>query len=388
MHASASNLEGLLCQFWNNICAKTVDLRMENNTNFSNHGSESHNFHAKPFVVVNCALNAPLMLVSILGNTLILAAIIRTPSIRSPSMIMLCSLAATDLLVGLIAQPLFIADELIMKNHVLNAVSAMIGFALSGFSLTIITAISMDRFIALQYHLRYATLVTNSRVIYSIVAVWLIILIYSGLRLWDNVLFHLLSAIFTGVYLAISTLCYIKIYQIVRRHKLQIRSQEQATKSHIIQNRIEKMRLKQSALNTFVFCISMIACYFPSYVLLFLFILEFLTPHGKLNGPSRLPLCSWTRPWIQFSFAGVSAIFGLQLWRRPDICYAPPLINFKNINFCQTILASKCNDKLRLSWLNSAKNPNLYKKLNQSGTSENVVKLVRLRHLGFKSREW
>ena len=121
---------------------------MENNTNFSNHGSESHNFHAKPFVVVNCALNALLMLVSILGNTLILAAIIRTPSIRSPSMIMLGSLAATDLLVGLIAHPLFITDELIMKNHVLYTLSAMIGFALCGISLTTITVISMDRFIS------------------------------------------------------------------------------------------------------------------------------------------------------------------------------------------------------------------------------------------------
>ena len=158
-----------------------------------------------------------------------------------------------------------------MKNHVLYTLSAMIGFALCGIPLTTITVISMDRFIALQYHLRYATLVTNSRLMYSIVAVWLIILIYSGLRLWDNVLFHLLSAIFTGVYLAISTLCYIKIYQIIRRHRLQIRSKEQATKRHIIQNRIEKMRLKQSAMNTFVFYISMIACYFPSYVLLFLF---------------------------------------------------------------------------------------------------------------------
>ena len=185
---------------------------MENNTNFSNCESGNLNFHAKPFVVVNCALNAPLMLVSILGNTLVLAAIIRTPSIRSPSMIMLGSLAITDFLVGLIAQPLFIADELIMKNHVLNAISSMIGFALCGISLTTTTAISMDRFIALQYHLRCATLVTNSRVIYSIVAVWLIILISSGLFLWDKVLSHLLSAILTGVCLAISTLCYIKIY--------------------------------------------------------------------------------------------------------------------------------------------------------------------------------
>ena len=250
---------------------------MENNTNFSNRESGNHNFHAKPFVVVNCALNAPFMLVSTLGNTLVLAAIVRTPSIRSPSMIMLASLATTDFLVGLIAQPLFIADELIMKNHVLNALSSMIGFALCGISLATITAISIDRFIALQYHLRYATLVTNSRVICSIVAASLIILICSGLRLWDNVGFHLLFAMLTGVCLVISTLCYIKIYQIVQRHRVQIRSQEQATKSHVIQNRTEKMRLKQSALNTFVFYIFMIACYSPSYILLFLFGISYST---------------------------------------------------------------------------------------------------------------
>ncbi len=39
-------------------------------------------------VIINCALNVPLMFLSILGNSLVLAAIIRTPSIRSNSMIM------------------------------------------------------------------------------------------------------------------------------------------------------------------------------------------------------------------------------------------------------------------------------------------------------------
>ena len=250
---------------------------MENNTNFSNQGSGNHNFLAKPFVIVNCALNAPLMLVSILGNALVLAAIMRIPSIRSPSMIMLGSLAVADLLVGLIAQPLFIVDELITKVRVLRVLSSVIEFALCGISLTTVTAISMDRFIALQYHLRYATLVTNSRVICSIVAASLIILICSGLRFWDNVGFHLLSAILTGVCLVISTLCYIKIYQIVQRHRLQIRSQEQATKSHVIQNRTEKMRLKQSALNTFVFYIFMIVFYFPAYIIHFLYGISYST---------------------------------------------------------------------------------------------------------------
>ena len=40
---------------------------------------------------------------SILGNALVLAAIIRTPSIRSTHMIILCSLAVSDFLVGLFA---------------------------------------------------------------------------------------------------------------------------------------------------------------------------------------------------------------------------------------------------------------------------------------------
>jgi len=53
------------------------------------------------------------MLICILANALVLAAMIRTPSIRlTPHMIMLCSLAVSDLLVGLIAQPIFIAKEL------------------------------------------------------------------------------------------------------------------------------------------------------------------------------------------------------------------------------------------------------------------------------------
>ena len=62
---------------------------------------------------MNCVCNAPLMLISILGDALVLAAIIRTPSIRStPHMIMLCSLSVSDLLVGLIAQPMYVAERL------------------------------------------------------------------------------------------------------------------------------------------------------------------------------------------------------------------------------------------------------------------------------------
>ena len=62
-------------------------------------------------VMANCILNAPLMLLSIIGNALVLVAILRTPSIRSPSVIFLCNLAVSDLLVGWVAQPAYIAEK-------------------------------------------------------------------------------------------------------------------------------------------------------------------------------------------------------------------------------------------------------------------------------------
>ena len=106
-------------------------------------------------------------------NALVLAAIIRTPSIRStPHMIMLCSLAVSDFLVGLIAQPIYIVHQLADDRYV-NYVWKIIGPFLCGVSLLTITAITVDRFLALHYHMRYATLVTESRVKYTLIIIWL-----------------------------------------------------------------------------------------------------------------------------------------------------------------------------------------------------------------------
>ncbi len=228
-------------------------------------------FRPETFVIINCILNAPLMLISIIGNALVLAAIIRTPSIRSTSVMMLCSLAVSDLLVGFIAQPLFIADELIRVNHVLYRASAMIGFAICGASLATMTMISIDRFLALRHHMRYASLVTKSRVTYIIVLIWFLNFIYPVFHIWDKLAFHFMSAIVTGICLIISAFCYIRIYRIVRQHHVQIHALQQAVQCGFAGNNTGVMRLKRSAVNTFVFYIFMVACYFPSYVLLTLF---------------------------------------------------------------------------------------------------------------------
>ena len=250
---------------------------MENKSTRDFLSDKDHKSRPESFVIINCGLNVPLMFTCILGNALVLTAIKRTPSIHSPSMILLCSLALSDLLVGFVAQPLFIADELIKESLVLYRVSAMIGFSVCGVSLATITLISVDRLLAVQYHMRYATLVSQPRVISIIVIIWLFTFVSSGFHIWNKFLHHLLSAIYIGICLIISTICYIRIYLTVRHHRSQIEVQQQAVQcQYATTNNTYMMRLKRSAVNTFLFYICMIACYFPAYVLLAIFGLGYM----------------------------------------------------------------------------------------------------------------
>ena len=207
-----------------------------NNGSADHHSDNEDSSTPGTIVIINCVLNAPLMLISILGNALVLAAIIRTPSFRSTSMIMLCSLAVSDLLVGFLVQPIYIADEL-TKNPVIVLVWDTIGPSLCLVSLLTITAITVDRFLALHYHMRNATLVTKSRVKYTLVIIWLISFLVSGWHFWSMNVRNFILSVIIIISLIISTFSYIRIYLIVRRHQLQIHAQQQAVQSSNAENR-------------------------------------------------------------------------------------------------------------------------------------------------------
>jgi len=86
------------------------DTGKDNNGSADHHSDNEDQASSNTIFKIICLLNVPLMLISILGNAVVLAAIKRTPSIRSTSMILLSSLAVSDLLVGVIGQPIYIAD--------------------------------------------------------------------------------------------------------------------------------------------------------------------------------------------------------------------------------------------------------------------------------------
>jgi len=242
---------------------------IHNNGSADDHSDNENNSTPETIIIINCVLNAPLMLISILGNGLVLAAIIRTPSIRSTHVIMLCSLAVSNLLVGLVAQPIYIAERLTGDQNA-HKVSVMMGYSLCGVSFLTITAITVDRFLALNYHMRYATLVTEFRVKYTLIIIWLVSFIGSGIYFWSESLHRFTVGAAIIICLIICTFCYIRIYRIVLWHQLQILAQKQATQSCNAENNLNITRLKRSAINTFVFYIALIICYLPLYVSLIL----------------------------------------------------------------------------------------------------------------------
>ena len=227
-------------------------------------GSAEDNTAPETTVIINCVLNVPLMLISILCNALVLATIIRTPSIRSTHMIMLCSLAISDLLVGLVAQPIYIANELTEDSSIYLVWKITVSF-LSVVSLMTITAITVDRFLALHYHMRYATLATESRVEYTIVTIWLFSFLLSCVQFWNARAKHLGMGIVILICLTISTLSYMRIFQIVRRHQIQIQAQQQAVQGS---DALNSVRLEKSARNTLILFTALIVCYIPVYIVL------------------------------------------------------------------------------------------------------------------------
>ena len=246
------------------------DTGKDNNGSANRHSDNEHQASPNSIFTIICFVNVPLMLISILVNALVLAAIKRTPSIHSTSTIFLCSLAVSDFLVGVIGQPIYIGDLLTnLKYPSVSQLSAVVGFSVCTVSLLTLTAISIDRLLAVHFHLRYPTLVTKSRVKFILVLIWLFSFVVSGFNLWSKRVYHLLVAPVIFICLIISTCCYIRIYPIVRRHQSVIQAQQRSMQSNNNEgDDVHVVELQKSVLNTFVFYIALIICYSPAYILL------------------------------------------------------------------------------------------------------------------------
>ena len=142
-------------------------------------------------IIPNSVLNALLIPICITGNVLVLAAVWRNPSLRTPSTILLCSLAVSDLLVGFLALPINIAIALtplprVSSQSRLSQARIFLIIQLCGVSLETMTAISVDRYLTLRYHMRYPNLMTSKRAPCVAATFWCKNVILSLLSIWNK----------------------------------------------------------------------------------------------------------------------------------------------------------------------------------------------------------
>ena len=246
---------------------------MKNDSKTDYLGNMENSSHPYTIAIINSVLNAPMMLIAITGNSLVLAAILTTPSLCSPSIVFLCSLAVSDLLVGLVAQPVYIT--LVLKFHVVSLVDTyqIVSGLVCGVSLLTMATISMDRFLALRYHMRYPDLLTTKRATYISAATWFICIPLSTIYFLSKTMFFLVITVGIASCLLISTFAYVRIYRIVRHHQLQIQAQQQAVESLNTEYNLNMMRSRKSAMNTFIYFMCIILCYSPMFVSLLVFFL-------------------------------------------------------------------------------------------------------------------
>ncbi|XP_072166462.1 adenosine receptor A1-like [Diadema setosum] len=132
---------------------------------------------------------APLAIVIVIGNALVMLAVRREPTLREPSHLLLACLALADLLTGLVAIPVEVFSR-IVRSHVTCTLGTAVYFTMwspifSGVSYVVIVLVNVDRYVAISRPLRYVSMVTSRRVVMVIVAVWVINLMHGFMfALW------------------------------------------------------------------------------------------------------------------------------------------------------------------------------------------------------------
>ncbi|XP_078381489.1 adenosine receptor A2a-like [Oculina patagonica] len=212
------------------------------------------------FWIALVVINAIICLTALFGNSVILLTIWKTSSLHSVANILLASLAVSDLAVGLIGQPMYIGG-IVSRKHTFFLIFNIMGTFFSMASFLNITAIGIDRLLALELHLRYHAIVTPFRATALVVFIWVISGIFASVRSWHLMVFYSApTATFISL-LLVNFVVYLKIYLIVRRHQRQI--QQQNNQQQQENNIFRVKRFKRTALNTFLVYNLLLCCYIP-----------------------------------------------------------------------------------------------------------------------------
>ena len=215
-----------------------------------------------------CIINVLFALSAIFLNCIVIFVIWKTRSLHAPSNIFVVGLAVSDLAVGLIVQPLFVATIMSGFGREFSTYCSLrltmetTAFSISGASFLTLTIVSVERLLALRLHLRYQAVVTCKRAVVCLGFIWLETLVWAVCRFWiKRQVFIAVNSCFVCTLLLINILAYIQIFRLVRRHKTQIASQAVNCATTIFSRRLQLPKYVKTVSTMVILLIVLIATY-------------------------------------------------------------------------------------------------------------------------------
>ena len=215
------------------------------NANFTSYNSRSTNLaaidyqaHSPEHRIVSCAGIMILIVVALLGNALVCLAVYQSKNLQSNVNYFVVSLAISDMLVGIISMPIWMAFELTKFENLPAGITpdALIkGWTfvdiLSGVaSISNLVAISFERYWSIKSPLSHRMCMSNSYVVLNVLAVWsysvIIASVYIGVWFWA---WKVTLAAIAGFLLPLVLIifAYINVYFIVRKIPTNIISRQE-----------------------------------------------------------------------------------------------------------------------------------------------------------------
>ena len=221
---------------------------------------------------LNAALNVPLAIATTVANLVVLVAMRRVTSIRLPSKLLLCSLVLTDLGAGSVVTPQ-LAAFLFLRGTFPDLVQCSLYNSLvftasmfSTASLLNLAAISLDRYAALFFHLKYQQIVTTRRVCAVLAFIWTLALLLALVSLWEYKPVHpSVVTVFAVALLVIFVTC-IKIFHRLRAPHIQPQAPDQAQQQ--AGNTLNMERYRRTAFVMILVIVFLLICYLPFWCLL------------------------------------------------------------------------------------------------------------------------
>lgn len=240
-----------------------------------NHSCSRQDFQEYQFIrelssdwyIFLCTANAVLSIFAVTGNAVILLALYQCRSIYSPTKALFYSLAFSDFGVGLVAQPLQVATGIATLYGDLNLFCsvqpfyAAVAYYFCSVSFITMTAISIERYLALRLRMKYRLVVTVTKVALTLLLMWMLSVVWAISRMWD-IRINKISGLIIGLLSIVATSsCYFRIYCTLRGFKTRISSHQVPRRQP---GNVLNMALYRRSVNSMlgVFAL-LIACYIP-----------------------------------------------------------------------------------------------------------------------------